>query len=129
MMHAGGVTESFSRGARNRVGRFGRKRSRRVVVKIDTHREPFIVSKPLTRSSKRTRQPFPTHLYCKDFHPDIAFGGTAREPLPQESSIVNPSPAIVERTRRNHHVETRRSTPTGKPTTDACTDPFSTAEC
>ena len=76
-MHTRRVSEYVARHASHRLRYFRRQGSRRVVVKIDTHRESFIVANPLTDGGKRTRQRFsPAPILTGLFRPDIALGGT-----------------------------------------------------
>src|SRR5439155_6201625 len=76
LMHARRIAERFAADTRDCVDDFGRERGRRVVVKIDTHGESFIVAFPLTIGNKRTRQRFYGHLYLQNFCPGIATADT-----------------------------------------------------
>ncbi len=66
VMHARRVAENVAGGARHRVDHFLREGCRRVVVKVDTHSESFIVSLPLTLGNKRTRQAFARPIYSRE---------------------------------------------------------------
>ena len=65
VMHARCVAEGFARRTHDGLGHFWRERGRRVVVKIDTHSESFIVPLPLTLGNKRTRQGLVAPLYWR----------------------------------------------------------------
>src|SRR5205807_1822663 len=56
VMNTRRVAEKIPCSGSDGVGNPRGEGGRRVVVKIDTHREPYIVSSPLTAGRKRTRQ-------------------------------------------------------------------------
>ena len=66
VMDARRVAELVAGGGHDRIEHFRGERGRRVVVKIDTHGELFIVSFALTLGNRRTRQHWRGSIYWHD---------------------------------------------------------------
>src|SRR6516164_1053655 len=110
-MHARRVAKHLARSSYHYFRRVRRQGGSCVVVKIDTHREPSIISNALNRSSKRTRQHFLWHLYWRDSHVPI---------LHLAAPAAAPGKNLGRLTVGGTHVETRCGSPAGKRTTDGC---------